>query len=117
VDQYGGLLILAVLLVLLFLFSAGSRRRQQRRQSLVRTALRAGDRVMTTSGLYGTLVAVDDPEVVVLEVAPGVHTTWVRAAIAEVVQAPADQPAEAQDDPRDEDRTEFRTGPTGTDNG
>ena len=45
-----------------------------------------GARVMTTSGLHGTVTAVAD-DTIELEIAPGLRTTWVRAAVREVVVA------------------------------
>ena len=39
---------------------------------------------MTTSGLHGTVTAVAD-DTIELEIAPGLRTTWVRAAVREVV--------------------------------
>ena len=42
-------------------------------------ALRPGTRVMTSSGLHGTVTAIAD-DTIELEVAPGVRTTWVKAA-------------------------------------
>jgi preprotein translocase subunit YajC len=50
-----------------------------------------GARVMTTSGLHGTVTAVAD-DTIELEIAPGLRTTWVRAAVREiVVPAPSDE--------------------------
>lgn len=43
-----------------------------------------GARVMTTSGLFGTVSSTTDDKVE-LEIAPGVYTLWLRAAIREVV--------------------------------
>ena len=43
-----------------------------------------GARVMTTSGLHGTVTAIAD-DTIELEIAPGLRTTWVRAAVREVV--------------------------------
>jgi preprotein translocase subunit YajC len=43
-----------------------------------------GARVMTTSGLHGTITAVAD-DTIELEIAPGLRTTWVRAAVREIV--------------------------------
>lgn len=90
-DQYSSLLILAVLVVLFWLFTARTRRRQ-RHQVEIRASLQIGSRVMTTSGLIATVVSVDDPESVVLEIAPGVHTTWVRGAVGQVLDDPEDDP-------------------------
>jgi preprotein translocase subunit YajC len=43
-----------------------------------------GARVMTTSGLHATITAVAD-DTIELEIAPGVRTTWIKAAVREVV--------------------------------
>lgn len=43
-----------------------------------------GARVMTTSGLHATITAVAD-DTIELEIAPGLRTTWVKAAVREVV--------------------------------
>ena len=43
-----------------------------------------GARVMTTSGLHATITAIADATIE-LEIAPGVRTTWIRAAVREVV--------------------------------
>ena len=43
-----------------------------------------GARVMTTSGLHGTVTAVAD-DTIELEIAPGLRTTWVRAAVREII--------------------------------
>ena len=43
-----------------------------------------GARVMTTSGLHATITAIAD-DTIELEIAPGVRTTWIRAAVREVV--------------------------------
>lgn len=48
-----------------------------------------GTRVMTTSGLYGEVTAIAD-DTIELEIAPGFRTTWVRAAVREVVVPSAD---------------------------
>ncbi|RIJ76286.1 preprotein translocase subunit YajC [Nakamurella silvestris] len=48
-----------------------------------------GVEVMTTSGLHGHVVSVTDDHIFV-EVAPGVTTKWVRAAVREVIVPPVD---------------------------
>lgn len=64
--------------------------RKQKRQVAATRALQdsisPGTRVMTTSGLHGTVTAMAD-DTIELEISPGVHTTWVRAAVREVVVA------------------------------
>ena len=68
-------------------------RRMRAHQSLV-SALREGDEVMTTSGIFGTITAIDD-EVLHLEVAPGVTLRIVRAAIARRMNEPEPEPEPA----------------------
>jgi preprotein translocase subunit YajC len=71
-----------------FLIIRPTQRRQREQQAVV-SALAPGARVMTTAGLFGTVVALEDGEVE-LEIAPGVVVRYVKAAIAKVVQPAAD---------------------------
>lgn len=78
------LIIFAILAVgLLFLMSSRTRK-QQRTQQEFRSSLVPGDDVMTGSGLFGTVVEVDDDsDIITLETEPGgAQTRWLRAAIA-----------------------------------
>jgi preprotein translocase subunit YajC len=61
-------------------------RRVRAHQALV-SVLKEGDEVMTTSGILGTITAMDD-EVLHLEVAPGIRLRIVRAAIARRMNEP-----------------------------
>ncbi len=62
--------------------------RKQKRQAAttreMQDSLVPGARVMTTSGLHATITAIAD-DTIELEIAPGLRTTWVRAAVREVV--------------------------------
>ncbi|MDQ2788277.1 MAG: preprotein translocase subunit YajC [Pseudonocardiales bacterium] len=82
--QFLPLLLLAVLAGLLILNNRRQKRAiadaQQLQKSLVN-----GDRVVTTSGLHATVVGSADDTTLDLEIAPGVRTTWLRAAIREKV--------------------------------
>jgi preprotein translocase subunit YajC len=73
-----------VLIVGLFWFMNRAQRKQRDRQQKVVAALRPGTRVLTSSGLAGTVEAIED-EFVVLEVAPGVSVRFVRPAIGQVL--------------------------------
>lgn len=83
------LLLLLPLLLLGFLFF--TQRRRQRRVQQVQAELQVGDAVMTASGLFGTITALD-PRVVHLEVAPGVVMRMDRRAVL-APEAPAAEPA------------------------
>lgn len=84
------LIILAVTFLLMWvLFIRPQQRRLRAHQALV-ARLQLGDEVMTTSGMYGTVTALDD-EVAHLEVAPGVVVRLARGAVARRLGEEADQ--------------------------
>ncbi|WP_374213122.1 preprotein translocase subunit YajC [Crossiella sp. SN42] len=70
---------------MMFLSVRKQKRAIQEQQSL-QSSLAPGDRVMTTSGLYATVVDAEDDTTIKLEIAPGVTTEWVRAAVREKVK-------------------------------
>ena len=89
-------LLIVLLAVPLFLQVRKQKKAMQEQQKL-QNSLTAGDRVMTTSGLFGTIVSTGDTTVD-LEIAPGVVTTWLNQAIREKVDtedAAQDESAEA----------------------
>ncbi|KAA2261915.1 preprotein translocase subunit YajC [Solihabitans fulvus] len=75
-------LLLVLLAVPLFL-SARKQKRAVAEQQQLQNSLEPGTRVMTTSGLHATVVSTEDDATIDLEIAPGVVTTWVRAAVRE----------------------------------
>jgi len=50
----------------------------------LRNSLTVGQRVVTTAGVFGTIVGISD-ESFDLEIAPGVRVTWLKGAISRVV--------------------------------
>lgn len=76
-------LIIVLFAIPLFMGSRRQKRQQQQQQDLL-NSLHYGDRVMTTSGLYGTVVSTTDDSIDI-EIAPGVVTSWLRAAVREKV--------------------------------
>ncbi|WP_202637863.1 preprotein translocase subunit YajC [Bailinhaonella thermotolerans] len=83
-----------IIVVFYFLLIRPQRKRQQE-QLRMQSSLAPGTRVMTTAGLYATVVAVDDDDVI-LEVAPGVESRYVKGAIARVVTPVPGQPEDAE---------------------
>lgn len=69
---------------LLMYSSVRKQKRQVAETRKMQDGVRPGARVMTTSGLHGEVTAVAD-DTIELEIAPGVRTTWVRAAVREVI--------------------------------
>lgn len=86
-DSLGGLLFpLLILLLFIPIFLSGRKqRRQMQDMQRLQSALQAGDVVTTTSGLRGTVVDAQYEDTVDLEIADGVITTWLRAAVRDKV--------------------------------
>lgn len=89
------LLFIAFAVIVLLVLPMRQRNRALQQARQLQESLTVGTRVMTTSGLYGTVAALGD-DTVDLEIAPGVVVTWAKAAIAEVrtaVEEPGPAPA------------------------
>lgn len=83
-EQLGPLLPILLLVAAFYLLVLRPARARQSQQQAVVRQLAPGARVMTTSGLFGTITAVEDDQVE-LEIADGVRVRYVSAAIATVV--------------------------------
>ncbi|EAP98994.1 protein export protein SecD [Janibacter sp. HTCC2649] len=76
---FGNLLVLALPLALLAFLVLSQRKRGRQTQDF-QSALTVGDKVVLTSGLYGTIITLDDVAAT-LEIAPGVQVRVDRRAI------------------------------------
>ncbi len=77
-TTFGPLIIIVILFYVLLI--APQRKREKQHQALL-NSLKKGDKVITTSGLYGEVYSVAQ-DTIVLEVAPKVKLTFQRRAIA-----------------------------------
>lgn len=91
------MLLLFGLLGLMMYFMSRRQRRAMQQQQELQNSLSVGDRVMTTSGLYGTVTDISDDATIDIEIAPGVVTNWLRAAVREKINE-NDEVAEATDE-------------------
>ena len=98
------LIILALAFGAMWFMSRKSRL-QQKAAADFRANLAPGQQVMTGSGLFATIVAVED-DVVTLEASPGVQTRWLRPAIAKLVDPPVAQDDDLDDDELEDDELE-----------
>jgi preprotein translocase subunit YajC len=86
-------LLLVLLAVPLFL-SARKQKRAMAEQQQLQSSLQPGDKVMTTSGLYGTVADASHDTTIDIEISEGVVTRWLRAAIREKVDDKAVEESE-----------------------
>lgn len=104
------LLIIALAFGAMWLMTSRTRK-QQRQATDFRANLEVGQEVMTGSGLFGTIVAIDD-DIITLESTPGNESRWLRAAIAKLVEPPVeDESDEDDDEDYDEDDENESYGP------
>jgi preprotein translocase subunit YajC len=104
--------LLPVLFVLFYLIvmRPEKRRAQQERDNLFK-GMKKNDKVLTTAGIYGTVISGDDRDIVV-EIAPGVQITMLRRAVMEVVPeddqggTPTPEPETAEDNESFDDHTD-----------
>ena len=94
-SQLWPLLIMGVLFFVLLILP--ERKKQKQRQKML-DALKKGDRVLTTSGIYGTVVTTT-AEVAVLQVADNVRLRFSRAAIQSVIEAAKEPALEEKPEP------------------
>jgi preprotein translocase subunit YajC len=93
----GFLPFVLIALVFWFLIVRPQRRRQQELSS-TQSALGVGTEVMLGSGIYGTVVSVED-DTIHLELAPGTTVKVARQAVVRILDAKNDAPGTADDTP------------------
>jgi preprotein translocase subunit YajC len=107
-------LLLVLVLAVPLVMSTRKQKKQQAAQQDLQSSLAPGDRVMTTSGLYGTVADTSGDTTIDIEIAPGVVTTWLRLAVREkvepVVEADEDSAAELTETPAEEPIIESTSG-------
>lgn len=99
-SPLGSLIVLLPLVVAFYFVAIRPGRRRMQAMQAVQQALGPGREVITTSGLYGTVTAVDDAaQTVTLSIAPGVEARFARGAVMKVVEEtlPEAIPADGDD--------------------
>lgn len=98
-SPLGALFPLLLILLVGYFFLVRPARARQRDVAAVRSRLEPGVEVQTTAGLLATVVEVHDDGIVVLEVAPGVRSRYLAAAVARVIPPPeAEEPTDTPGD-------------------
>ncbi len=76
--------LIGVIVIFYFVLIRPERRKQKARENLL-GEMKKGDKVMTTSGIYGTIAQIQD-DVVTLQVADGVRMRFARAAVQNLLE-------------------------------
>jgi preprotein translocase subunit YajC len=109
----GSLLTLLIFVVpfgLLFVFMRNQQRRVRQQQALQQSA-EVGDEVLTTAGIFGTIIDEDEEMgTVTVEIAPGTQIRMVRSGIARRLTED-DEVDDGYDDDGDDDAADHDDGP------
>jgi preprotein translocase subunit YajC len=93
------LIIYVVVFIAIFYFMAiRPQQRQRKAHQALLSSLKKGDRIITASGIYGTVKRVEE-NIVVVEVAKGVTMKIARRAVAEIIRDQAEARAAAPEGP------------------
>lgn len=113
-DSQGGSSLVAFLPLLLmggvfyFLLIRPQQRRAKAQRALLRS-VEVGDEIVTTAGVFGMVVAIDDEsDVITLEIAPGTRIRMVRAGVGRIV---GDEHEAFESDEADADVADGQDGP------
>jgi len=94
-SAFGGLLpLILIFFVFYFLLIRPQQRKIREHQKLL-NALKKGDEIITSGGIYGTITAIRG-DVVDLKIAEGVKVALSKSAIATVVKSPVGSSQEKQ---------------------
>ena len=94
-SPFSSMLLPLVLIFAIFYFvMIGPERKQRKRREQMLGALKKGDKVVTTGGMFATVAAVQE-DVVTLAVADGVRVRFNRQAVQAVIDESAESDAKA----------------------
>jgi len=79
-DMFGGMLFPALIFGVMILFMLTTGRKQRKETETLQKSLQKGDRVLTSSGMIGTVVGLDDKHAT-LEISEKVRVKFVREHI------------------------------------
>ncbi|MBA2740137.1 MAG: preprotein translocase subunit YajC [Nocardioidaceae bacterium] len=97
-EQVAGFLPLVLIAVVFWFLVLRPARRRQQDAAKLQESLSAGDRIMLTSGIFGSVVGMGDDSLEV-EVAAGTVITVHRQAVAKIVESPVvDGPGDGHGD-------------------
>ena len=86
-EGLAGLLPFVAIAAVFWLLLIRPQRARAKQQAALRSTLEPGAQVITTAGLHARVVSMQD-DTAVLEIAPGVHATFLSQAIVRVLDQP-----------------------------
>lgn len=96
-GNYTSLIMIALLVVAFYFLILRPQKKRAQAVEQTQRSLEPGDRVLLSSGLFGTIVALGDKQAV-LELSPGVELTVLKQAIARKATAADEDTVDEDDD-------------------
>ena len=87
VNPFINLVPLAAILAIMYFFLIRPQQTQQRAHEAMLAALKDGDKILTTGGLYGMITAIKGDTDLEVRFAENVKLTVARSAVAKVIKA------------------------------
>lgn len=100
--NYLPFVIIAIVLVGATAYTRRGRARALEQQRQQHDQITFGTEVMTTSGLYGTVVGLNADDTAQLSIAPGVEVKWALAALRDIASLPPSVTGRPSPDESDE---------------
>jgi preprotein translocase subunit YajC len=91
------MLIVPISLIFYFVLLRPQQQQEQKHRSMI-DALKKNDKVLTTGGIYGTVISVDgnnDRVVLRVDDERGVKLAFTKASVARVIESTSEKPAES----------------------
>lgn len=100
-----GLVFIVVMIVAFYLLAIRPNQKRRKETQAMLQALKPGNEIVTTTGMYGKIVAMEADDTVLIEVAPGVTCKYMKQAIMRVVPevTPSAAPQESLSEPAADD--------------
>jgi len=93
-SPYSFLILMAGMFAIMYFLIIRPQQKQKKERESLLAAVKKGDRVVTSSGMYGTVVGLSE-HTVTLRVADQVKLEFERSAVARIVPAPGDKESAA----------------------
>lgn len=85
-NPYSGIIMLVIMFAIFYFLLIRPQQRRARAQRELLSSVEVGDEVVTTSGMFGTVIDIDEEDdILTLEIAPGTRVRILRAGIGRIV--------------------------------
>ncbi len=115
-ESYMSILLIVGLIAIFYFMLIRPQQKRMRQQMELMNNLRSGDDVMTSSGIYGTIVEIEE-DTILLEISEDVQMRMAKSAIAKTFTVRDEPEEEEQEEEEPEEATAEEAGETPAEEG